>query len=101
MKTIYRYELQVTEKQSLELPCDRRILHVAFKPGDGLTISMWAQVDTESCLETAVFRIYGTGHQIVYGTGHPMDSRDCAQFIGTCVHPDSNFGFHVFEVAAP
>jgi len=68
MNVIYKYELDITRKQSIEVPIGCEILKVAEQNG-GLFV--WARVDTESEINKLPFVIYGTGHEIdMYGFTH-------------------------------
>jgi len=86
MTTIYKYPLEVTDVQSLELPKGYEILSVG-EQGGGLV--MWAEVDPEQPLYQARIRIVGTGQPI-----SPVDR----QFIGTV--QIGMMAWHVFEVAS-
>lgn len=88
---IYRYELNITDEQTIGMPADAVILSAAFKPRDS-QISLWAIVDTErTAMRATGFRIFGTGHPM------PADMNEW-RFVATC--PMSNgLVFHVFTEA--
>jgi len=83
MKTIYKYALKQTDRQTLPMP-DARILSVG-EQGGGLFL--WAVVDTDATPHVRHFRIFGTGH--------PFDG-ETRHFIGT-VKMSSGLVWHVFE----
>lgn len=85
MKTIYKYPLNVTDYQEIEMPEDSTILCVDTQHE---TPCIWAIVDTEKGMTKR--KIY------VYGTGHPMNS-DIFAYIGTFMINGGAFVFHVFE----
>jgi hypothetical protein len=75
---VFRYQLQVTDKQTIDLPLSSQILHVARdRGGDPNVIDLWAQVPEQAPLVPTVIRIYGTGH--------PMDHYAQLQYVGTVV----------------
>lgn len=63
MKTIYKYDLDIRNRQIIDLPLDAEIIKIGFDPNKLLCI--WAIVDSEAktFLET-VFYIFGTGHEV-------------------------------------
>jgi len=84
MHTIYKYALNVENKQILKLPLGSKILSTAFQED---TLCIWALVDKdEDFLESYKIYIYGTGHDIgnIY-----------VSFIGTVF--TGNLVFHVFS----
>ena len=83
MATIWKYVLELTDTQTVEMPDGAEILSVANQ-GDSACI--WAIVDPEQEKRTRTIEIFGTGHPV------PSASR---RFIGTAL-----FGplvFHFFE----
>jgi len=61
MKVIYKYELKLTEKQTIEMPAFARFLSVQVQNGK---IQVWALVDTEQPPRLNIFKIIGTGGRI-------------------------------------
>jgi len=60
MKTIFKYELEIKDKQTLELPLDHRILSVQNQNGK---LCLWAAVESEDTFKTnRTFRVFGTGN---------------------------------------
>ena len=65
MKTIYKYELKLTDYQIIATPCagNSQPLHVGFDPNGQLYV--WCLVETHSNLtENHVIFIVGTGNPI-------------------------------------
>jgi hypothetical protein len=81
---IFKYSLDLVEKQKIEMPTNAKILSVQDQRG---TICIWAEVGDYT--ETGrTFRIVGTGHQI------PDESLN---FIATVQQGD--FVWHIYEQA--
>lgn len=88
MRTIYRYEMEVSDRIVLTMPARARILSVL--PSDRLPygISLWAIVDTALVPEPRQLIVHGTGHPLTEGLG---------RFVGTVSH--GSLVWHVFEPA--
>ena len=85
---VYKYVLEVTEQQTIEIPEGAQILSVQVQKG---IPCIWALVDPNMKLTK---RIYKT-----YGTGHPMQNlTETDKFIGTYQVANGSGVFHVFEV---
>ena len=85
MKTVYKYPLQHTDEQILEVPVGSQILSVANQSD---TIVLYALVDTEvKQMQNISIYIHGTGH-VVYG--------EDIVFVGTVPFFRGNLMFHVF-----
>jgi hypothetical protein len=95
MKSIWKFELEITDEQTVELPIGAEIIHVDVQENyDPDKIYMWAIVDPNIvCLpkqmENRIFRIVGTGHQ--------HDFIDRQNYIGTVKHKNGTFMWHIFE----
>jgi len=64
MRTIWKYPLEITDRQMLRIPQGPRILTVQIQDGAPM---LWAMVDTSAGILWDVWiRIYGTGNP---GTG--------------------------------
>lgn len=88
MKTIYKYQLEVIEKQIVELPLGAQILTVQVQNGEPC---IWAEVYNENKLVKRVFEIFGTGHELREGMG--VDRK----YIGTFQIHDGALVFHLYE----
>lgn len=84
MSTIYKYELEVVDKQEIELPLDAEILNVQVQHGKPC---LWAKVIPSLVPETRVIFMYGTGHPIY----EPI-----LKYISTFQIANGNLVFHVF-----
>lgn len=85
MITVWKYELNVDDKQWLELPRGYKYLSIQVqneKP------CLWVQVDTEAVQDSVLI--------VTYGTGHPMKSKT-DKFIGSYTLYSGSFVGHVFE----
>lgn len=87
MKTIFKYPIEVTDRQIVRMPRGAQILSVQYQ---GKQLCIWAQVDDQ---EPLVDRVV-----LVCGTGHPMPEAPVGVFlhhIGTV--QDGPYVWHVFE----
>lgn len=89
---IYKYQLEITDRQTLKLPFGAKILSVETQTSGGITdtrIVLYALVDPDAIVEERIF--------IIHGTGHPMEPQEINYpFIGT-VSVGGVLMFHVFE----
>lgn len=85
-KSIWKFQLSVTDIQSLYIPADAKILSVQVQHGEPC---VWALVDTDKRDESRVLR--------TFGTGHPIGTSDNLVFIGTYQLHGGGLVFHVFE----
>ena len=83
---IYKYQLEIQDSQTVEMPAASKILSVANQNG---MLCLWAHVIPNSCIESRVIEIAGTGNHYP-----PEDGAD-RSFIGTVVF--EQFVWHVFE----
>lgn len=82
-ETIYKYELEIIDKQTLQLPDNSTILSIGNQQG---TLCLWALVNPQSPLVRRHIRIVGTGH--------PLSTLNLT-YLGTVVM--NLFVGHVFE----
>lgn len=85
MKAIWKYQLELTDKQVIEAPMNARALSVGLDPAGDLCV--WMEVERD------VFN-HGKTFYIV-GTGHPLPDEQFIEFIGS-VKQDP-FMWHVYE----
>jgi hypothetical protein len=92
MKTIWKYELQVTDWQTINIPRNAEILTIQNQNG---IPQLWAIVDTdEKAIELKGIEIYGTGN--------PMRSDGLIRkYIGTFQMLGGKFIGHCFEIINP
>lgn len=88
MLTIYKYSLEITDRQVLEMPTNSEILTVQLQRE---VPCLWAVVDTdEKVKEKRIIRIIGTGNIV------PKCYLD---YIGTFQMVGGDLIWHVFESA--
>lgn len=89
MKTIWKYQLAVTDEQLIEMPVTPKLLSVAVQNN---VPCLWAVVDPKKFLKK--YKIY------IFGTGEPFPDNDPGffnlKFIGTFMLLDGSFVGHVF-----
>jgi len=61
-KKIYKYQLEITDRQRLMLPVDSEILTVQMQ--GAFNLCLWALVDPALGLSPHWIRVCGTGHPI-------------------------------------
>jgi hypothetical protein len=91
MKTIYKYALELTDRQAVSMPIGSKILYVGNQNG---TICVWAEVDSDvPYYRDHEFRIVGTGNPIDFPT-KPNETVWQYNFIGTVIM--NPFVWHVY-----
>ena len=85
---IYKYPLQVTDKQTIKLPSEHEILCVQIQ---GRLPCIWAMVNPYAPEEELLIETIGTGHRINEDKGMTRN------YIGTYQISGGAFVFHVFE----
>jgi len=89
LKTIWKYELQITDMQTVMMPKGAEIISVDNQFSD---VCMWAIVDTTCKPKGRIIEIVGTGNPMI------DDDRVNRWFIGTVIRrPYDGFVWHVFE----
>ncbi len=91
-KTIYKYPLQTTNVQILELPKGAEVLTVQTQND---TPQLWAVVDPENELEKRIIEIIGTGHPVRSST--VWRANISRKYISTYQLFAGKGVFHVFE----
>jgi hypothetical protein len=84
MKTIYKYELTITNEQVIKIPVDAEILSVQVqheKP------CLWALVDTDNLDKNIKIHMFGTGH--------PLPNMEL-KYLGTFQMRHGHLIFHCF-----
>lgn len=84
MKTIWKFELEITDEQTLECPSNFEPLCVQVQRE---RLCLWAKVDPDSKLEARKFYVHGTGHRIANLT---------ARYVGTVQTHGGSLVWHVF-----
>lgn len=85
MKTIYKYPLEVTDENQIEMPVGAEILCVQVQHG---IPCIWAKVETDNPSTYTTI--------LTYGTGHPVNPN--AAYIGTYQMVNGDLVFHVFSL---
>lgn len=85
MKKIWKYPLEVTDKQSINVPEDAEFMCIQIQHGEPC---LWVKCDPDATKNYIVLNTYGTGHTI------ENDERDF--YIGTYQLSGGNLVFHVF-----
>lgn len=88
MKTIWKYQLKISEDQRIEMPAGAKILSVQAQ---NKVPCLWALVDPEAEKEKRFFEVFGTGNPI---KEYEVTSR---KFIDTFQAYCGSLVFHVFE----
>jgi hypothetical protein len=92
MKTIYKYPLELTDRQAVSMPIGSKILSVDNQNG---TICVWAEVDSDVPHNRYYsFRIVGTGNPIDFTT-KPNETVRPYNFLGTVIM--NPFVWHVYR----
>jgi hypothetical protein len=86
--TVYKYELKLTDEQSVNLPKGAEVLTIQVQHD---TPCLWAMVDPNAPKEARFFETFGTGHVIRTDMGVERS------YIGTYQIHDGALVFHVFE----
>ena len=85
MYTIYKYELEVTDKQVFEMPYGAKPLSVDTQNGHPC---MWVQVNTN----TKMFKY----EVVIVGTGHPLPNMMNLKYVGTFKMYNDKLIYHVY-----
>lgn len=85
MMTIYKYPLEVTDEQEVELPGTHKLLSVQEQ---NATPCLWALVDPDAAPVKRTLRIFGTGQ--------PIEEYPMGDFLGTFQLYGGRLVFHVF-----
>ena len=85
MKVIYKYPLEVTDDQFINIPKDYQILTVQVQNGRPC---LWAEVDPKLPMDCV--------HIVIVGTGHSIHDDDEMKYIGTFQLESGSFVGHCF-----
>jgi putative transposon-encoded protein len=81
---VYKYDLEITDQQIIEMPVDANLLTVQLQNGN---LKLWAAVDSNIMTKRSII-ILGTGHKINYIP---------KKYIGTFQMMNGKLVFHVFD----
>ena len=87
MSAIWKYPLQVTDEQTIDMPSGAEALTVQVQNG---TPCLWARVDPAAPTTPRKIITHGTGHPVPETTG---------RYIGTYQIDGGALVFHVFDAA--
>ncbi len=88
MKTIWKYEFEISDNIIIRMPADAEILCVQMQND---IPCIWAKVNPEKSLINRKFKMYGTGHPITEKIGF------FEKYIGTIQKFNGKLIFHIFE----
>ena len=88
MKTIYKYPIEIEDRQFVELPKDSVVLSVGVIAA---RVYIWVIVDPD--LKTMLVQFE------LRGTGHPLKLKENALFIGTFQLMGGALVYHLFKVS--
>lgn len=86
MMKVWKYDLPVADEQTLDLPEDAELLHVASQHGYADMVQLWARVEPT--------RAYERRQIVMRGTGHLLGEEP---YIGTVVTANGALVWHVFD----
>lgn len=89
MLTIYKYKLNKSGINQIQMPMDASVISVGLDPKDDICI--WAIVDTEKNMDTRTFFVAGTGWDI---TEELLEFSEI-NYLGTV--KQGSFMWHIFE----
>lgn len=85
-ETIWKFQIETTDTQFVQMPKDATILCVQVQ--NGLGVCLWAQVDPSQPKENRCIEIFGTGHAIITAN---------RRYVGTYQLSGGMLVFHAFE----
>ncbi len=85
-KTIWKFELMIAPRQTIDIPVGAEILTVQTQDEK---IVLWALVEPKNAKEKRFIDIFGTGHD--------FDIMGNRKFLGTVQLKNGSLAFHVFE----
>jgi len=86
-KSIWKFPLETTDIQQIEMPVDAEILTVQTQNGKP---NIWALVSTDAPKRKVSFEIFGTGH--------PVPENANRRYVGTYQLSGGALVFHCFEL---
>ena len=78
MKVIYKYQLQTTDEQVINMPVDHKVLHVG---GQDKVLTMWVEVEADGPTEDFLIEIMGTGNEYEEENRKHIGSAVCPPFV--------------------
>lgn len=68
MKTVYKFPVQITDRQDILMPAGAQIVHAGLDPSGGTCL--WALVDPDKLPELRHIAVTGTGTPVPDGVIH-------------------------------
>jgi hypothetical protein len=90
MKRIFKYELETTDTQEIEMPQGAQVLCIQTQ---NEIPCVWAIVDPDATPTLRTFEIYGTGHNFPEN-----EWPDRRRYVGTYQLRQGALVFHCFEI---
>lgn len=84
MKSIWKWNLLVTDLQVIDMPVGTQLLTVQSQGG---RLCLWGAVNQTNDLEPRTIAIYGTGNPVPDDPGHYIATAQQGQFV-----------WHIFEI---
>lgn len=86
-KSIWKFPLEITDVQQIEMPADAEILTIQTQDGQPC---IWALVSLNAPKKKVAFEIFGTGH--------PVPENAKRRYVGTYQLSGGALVFHCFEL---
>lgn len=86
-KSIWKFPLETTDIQQIEMPVDAEILTIQTQAGQPC---IWALVSPDAPKRKVAFEIFGTGH--------PVPENGRRKYVGTYQLRGGSLVFHCFEL---
>jgi hypothetical protein len=93
-KVIYKYELEITDTQTVKMPAVISNMLCAMMQGDKLCV--WAEVEANWPLTDREFKVVGTGHEIDFATDAYSDSHTESHFKYINTVMQGPFVWHIY-----
>ncbi len=88
MKTIWKFSIEIDDRQTVEMPRDAEILTAQFQGGH---LCLWALVDANEMPDKRTIEVFGTGNPVRVDMGVER------KYIATAQEPSRPLVWHVFE----
>lgn len=85
MVKIFKYKLQLIDRQAIQIPEGGEILTVQYQKGN---LCLWALVEEHNPIQGRLIRIFGTGNPIMNDPGN---------YIATVQQDHGDYVWHIFE----
>lgn len=93
MIKIYKYELEITDTQTVQMQEGAYFLHV---DNQGDKLCLWAEVNLENEMVDEEFVIIGTGHEVPFSDDINGEDECSLDYVGTAVMPNG-LVWHVYR----